>query len=129
LLAFILMIGTLVVGWLAWTVVEWRHGRTASYRIRGLRVVRRSDGRPIGWGRSFLRNGVCCTLLFVPTALAYAVCALAFVMGASPPDGLLRRPRHAPWDILTGTEVVRAGSGLRPLRLGRLSDDIAISLN
>jgi hypothetical protein len=34
------------------------------------------------------------------------VLAVTFVMGASPPDGLLRKPRAAPWDVLTRTEVV-----------------------
>ena len=29
-----------------------------------------------------------------------------FAMGASPPDGLLRQPRAAPWDLLTATKVL-----------------------
>jgi uncharacterized RDD family membrane protein YckC len=108
--AFLLTIGlvvvTLVVGWMVWSVLEWRHGRTASYRITGLRVVRRSDGHPIGIGRSILRNAICCTLLIVPTMVVCAVLGLVFVMGASPPTDLLRRPRLAPWDLLAGTKVL-----------------------
>ena len=70
LLTVVLVIVTLVVGWLVWSVLEWRRGSTASYRLTGLRVVRRSDGRPIGLARSIVRNGICCTLLLVPTIVA-----------------------------------------------------------
>ncbi len=104
-LTLLLIVVTLVVGWLVWSVIEWRHGRTASYRLSGLRVVRR-DGTPVRFGRSVLRNGVVCTLLVVPTVAACAVAGIAFALGASPPDGLFREPRAAPWDRLTGTMVV-----------------------
>ena len=100
------MVGTLGIGWLVWSVVEWRNGRTVSYRLTGLRVVRRSDRRPIGLCRSLVRNGVCCTILFVPTILGCLLLGLSFVLGASPPSGLLRQPRLAPWDLLAGTEVL-----------------------
>src|SRR5580704_3287984 len=106
LLTSLLIVVTLGVGWLAWSVVEWRRGRTVSFKLMGLRVVRTSDGRPIGLGTSLLRNALLCTVLFVPTLLACLVLAFAFVMGASPPEGLLSKPRNAPWDRLTKTMVV-----------------------
>jgi hypothetical protein len=127
-----LVIVTLGVGWLVWSVAEWRRGRTASFRMRGLRVVRRSDGTPIGLWRSVVRNAICCTLLIVPTVLVCALLAFAFVMGASPPAGLLRKPRTAPWDMLTGTMVVdeRAyAARLAMLHLGPLRDDVPVSMN
>jgi hypothetical protein len=80
--------------------------RIKALLLTGLRVVRRSDGRPIGLARSIVRNALCCTLLLVPTIVVCCVLAIAFVMGASPPDQLLREPRAAPWDLLTGTKVV-----------------------
>jgi uncharacterized RDD family membrane protein YckC len=103
----LLIVVTLGVGWMAWSVVEWRHGRTVSFKLMGLRVVRTSDGRPIGLGLSLLRNALLCSLLLVPTILACLVLALAFVMGASPPEDLLSKPRKAPWDRLTKTMVVQ----------------------
>ena len=122
-LTVVLLVGTLVVGFVVWSVFEWRRGRTPSYRLLGLHVVRRDNGQPIGVGRSFLRSGVCCTLLVVPTVIIGAVVLLCFAFGASPPDGLFRRPRSAPWDSLTATTVldersrpsVQPGPQFRPL--------------
>ena len=107
MLTFGLVIITLGVGWLIWSIFEWHNGRTASFRLTGLRVVRSSDGRPIGLGRSILRNALLCTLLLVPTILTCVVVAITFVMGASPPNDLFSKPRNAPWDKLTRTTVVQ----------------------
>jgi hypothetical protein len=127
-----LIIATLGVGWLVWSVVEWRHGRTASFRVTGLRVVRRSSGRPIGLCRSVVRNALFCTLLLVPTVLVCAFLAFVFVMGASPPADLLSRPRAAPWDRITDTVVLdeRAARDEKArFRLGHLQDAVPASMN
>jgi hypothetical protein len=115
-LTLLLLIVTLGIGWLVWSVLEWRNGRTPSYRLLGLRVIRRDDGRPIGLARSLVRSGICCTLLVVPTVVIGGVVAISFAIGASPPDGLLRQPRAAPWDRLTATTVIdeRADASVDP---------------
>jgi RDD family len=105
-LTVLLVVGTFVVGWLVWSVVEWRRGRTPSYRLLGLRVVRLTDRRPVGLARSFLRSGICCPVLVVPTVVVGTMILLCFAFGASPPDGLFSQPRRAPWDILTSTTVL-----------------------
>lgn len=112
----LLLVVTLGIGFLLWSILEWRNGRTPSYRLLGLRIVRRSDGEPIGLGRSFARSGVCCTLLVIPTIVIGGVVAVSFAMGASPPDGLLSQSRAAPWDRLTATKVLdeRAESSMEP---------------
>jgi hypothetical protein len=104
-LAPLLLLVTLGVGWLVWCVVEWGNGRTPSYRLLGLRVVRVSDEQPIGLVRSFARSSICLVLL-LPTIVVCSVIGVSFVFGASAPEDLLRQPRPAPWDRLTATKVV-----------------------
>lgn len=101
-----LIIVTLGVGWLIWSLVEWRRSSTPSYRLTGLRLVRQSDGTSAGPVRVFFRE-VCCLVLIVPTIVACCALGITYVMGASPPDDLVSASRHAPWDVLSGTEVVR----------------------
>jgi hypothetical protein len=101
----LLFVITLGIGWIVWSVVEWRQGRTPSYRLLGLRIVRCSDERPIGLGRSFARSCIC-WLLILPTIVTCVVVGICFAMGASAPDGLWRQPRTAPWDRMTATRVL-----------------------
>jgi hypothetical protein len=114
-LAPLLFVVTLGVGWLVWCVVEWANGRTPSYRLLGLRVVRTSDEQPTRLVRSFAR-GIICLVLVVPTIAVCCVIGVTFVFGASPPEDLLRRPRTAPWDHITGTKVIDEGTQWRGRR-------------
>lgn len=100
----VLCLVTLGIGWLLWCVFEWRNGRTPSYRILRLHVVRLSDGQPIRLGRSIVRSSICC-LLLVPTIVVCVVIGISFAFGASAPDNLFREPRRAPWDHFTNTKV------------------------
>ena len=84
----LLLVATLGIGWIVWCVVEWRHGRTPSYRVLRLHVVRSSDGRPVRLGRSLVRSLICC-LLLLPTILICAIVGISFVFGASAPERLL----------------------------------------
>src|ERR1700728_1763023 len=95
-LTVLLLVVTLVIGWLIWSVFEWRKGQTPSYRLLGLRIVGLSDEQPIRLGRSLARACICCLLVIPPIAVC-CVIGICFTLGASPPDGLLRRPRIAPW--------------------------------
>jgi hypothetical protein len=101
-----LIIVTLGIGWLVWSLIEWGRSSTPSYRLTDLRLVRRIDGAPAGLARVFVREASCLVLI-VPTVVICCLLGIVFVMGASAPDGLLRTPRRAPWDVLSGTEVVR----------------------
>jgi hypothetical protein len=105
LLTAVLIVVTLGVGWLVWSAIEWRSGRTPSYRRARLRVVRKLDGSPAGLGRSLLREA-CCAVLLIPTLAGCCFLALGFALGASPPGGMFSQSRNAPWDVLTRTEVV-----------------------
>jgi hypothetical protein len=46
--------------------------------------------------------------MVVPTIVIGGLVGICFAMGASPPDGLLKQPRAAPWDLATATKVLDA---------------------
>jgi uncharacterized RDD family membrane protein YckC len=71
----------------AWAVF----GRTVGEALFGLRLVRR-DGRPVRWGRAFLR--------FLVSPLAYTFCGVGFLW-------ILVDNRRRTWpDLVAGTVVV-----------------------
>ena len=122
----LLFVVTLGVGWVIWSVFEWRNGRTPSYRVLGLRVVRVSDGRPSRLARSLARS-IICAVLIVPTVLLGGVIGISFVFGASPPDDLFRHPRTAPWDHFTATRVI--DEGRRTARPAGRGDDLLLPID
>ena len=112
----LLMIATLGIGWLVWSVLEWRHGRTPSYRLLGLRVVRRSGDAPCACGeirrlrrrhlpplgaadrRRLLRSSDSASCSAPRRRTAFST---------------IRAP--APWDWLTATRVTDEGPGRRSM--------------
>jgi uncharacterized RDD family membrane protein YckC len=106
LAGFVLDVGlfviTLGVGWLAWSVAEWRHGRTPAKRLLRLRVVDAVSGEPVGLRVMLLRQvvyGLGIVGLFgaVSFGLGWAIAA-AFVLSPT---------RQAMWDRLAFTTVRR----------------------
>jgi uncharacterized RDD family membrane protein YckC len=57
-LEIVLFAVTLGVGWLAWSAVEWRGGRTPAKRILRMRVVGAADGELAPWRTMALRTVV-----------------------------------------------------------------------
>ena len=79
------------------------HAQLPAPRAARRAPVRRATGRA-GTVRVAQRHLL--PLLVVPTVLIGGLIGFCFAIGASPPDGLLRQPRTAPWDYLTSTKVL-----------------------
>jgi uncharacterized RDD family membrane protein YckC len=58
LLDVLLIIVTLFVGWLVWTLIVWSKGQTPGKQICGQRVVMKQTGRAARWGEMALRDFV-----------------------------------------------------------------------
>jgi RDD family len=100
LLDGLLLVVTLVIGWIIWTLVVWAQGQTPAKQILGMRVVRLDRRTYAGWGRMFLRDfvgklivGVISSLLLVTEVIA--LCWL-----------LWDKDRQELWDKIAGTIVV-----------------------
>lgn len=92
---------TLGVGWLIWSLYEWRRGRTPAKRLLRLRVVDAVSGEPAGLRVMALRQGVYglgIVGLFgaLTLGLGWAIAA-AFVLSPT---------RQAMWDRLAFTTVL-----------------------
>jgi uncharacterized RDD family membrane protein YckC len=97
-----LFVVTLGVGWLAWSVAEWRHGRTPAKRLLRMRVVDAVSGEPVGLRVMALRQAVYALGIVglfgaVSFGLGWAIAA-AFVLSPT---------RQAMWDRLAFTTVRR----------------------
>lgn len=100
LLDGLLVVVTLIIGWIIWTLVVWAQGQTPGKQILGMRVVRLDRRTYAGWGRMFLRDfvgklvvGVISSLLLVTEVIA--LCWL-----------LWDKDRQELWDKIAGTIVV-----------------------
>lgn len=63
LLNGLLMVVTLFIGWLVWTMVLWGQGTNPGKKMLGLAVVKADTGRLCGWGDMCVRNFVFGTLV------------------------------------------------------------------
>ena len=88
---------------LAWLVFLWwgyaTRGQGPAAKWLRIRVLRLSDGRPVGWGRYFLRE-----LVWYATMLVPLVWLLLVIM-------MVVQPRRRGWHDLAGRSVVVAAKG------------------
>lgn len=105
LLEAVLFIGTFGVGWLVWSMIEWRDARTPAKRLlRDLTVVDMWSGEPVSWRRMAVRElgakiGLVGLFGMATFGLGWAISAAL----------VLSETRSALWDRLAGTTVVHPG--------------------
>jgi uncharacterized RDD family membrane protein YckC len=56
LLDVVLFIATLGIGYLVWTLIVYRSGRSPAKQLLGMRVIKTKDDRPSGWWRMVARE-------------------------------------------------------------------------
>lgn len=57
ILDFVLFFATLIIGYIIWWLITLKDGQTPGKQLVGIRAVR-LDGRPLGWGLTFVREFV-----------------------------------------------------------------------
>jgi uncharacterized RDD family membrane protein YckC len=93
----LLMVVTLGIGWIIWSLVIWKDGRTPAKQLLNMRVVKRSTGRPCTWGEMLLREFVLCGLLSGITLNLFKVIGMFFTFDDK---------RQALWDRMVDTTVI-----------------------
>lgn len=101
LLDGLLIVVTLVIGWIIWSLVVWAQGQTPGKQLLGMRVVRLDQRTYAGWGKMFLRE-------FLGKLIVYFVASFVFGIGALIADCWLLwdKDRQELWDKIAGTVVV-----------------------
>ncbi len=95
LLEIVLIVVTLVIGWLVWSIILWQRGQTPAKSILGMRVIKLGTQRPARGGDMVLRELVGKWLLSaIPL---YHLVSAIFVLADERSQGL--------WDKIAGTVV------------------------
>ena len=63
LLDVLLLIVTLFIGWLIWSLIVWARGQSPGKQLLGMRVIREDTHAIASWGRMALRELVCKTII------------------------------------------------------------------
>jgi uncharacterized RDD family membrane protein YckC len=104
LLEALLVICTLLVGWIVWSLIVWRNGQTPAKQLLKMRVVHRDDLRAASWGRMFVREIPCKWAIGLVASLTTVGYVLYFWLCW---DG----ERQELWDKMTDTVVVNDALG------------------
>lgn len=101
LLEILLVVVTLFIGWLVWSIVVWNRGQTPAKSILKMRVVKADTGQVADIGTMAVRELVGKVLLgLVPL---YGLISAVFVLTDQRSQGL--------WDKIAGTVVVEDPTG------------------
>lgn len=100
-LELILLVCTLVVGWLVWALLKFPQGQTPAKSLIGTRVVKAATGEAADFGAMFVRNVVISVALTVANLFTLGLPGL--VAACLIFNGSLRQTG---WDRIVGTVVV-----------------------
>jgi uncharacterized RDD family membrane protein YckC len=96
LLEIVLMVCTLFIGWLIWSIIIWEKGQTPAKSILGMRVLKDDTRRPASRGDMALRELV--GKLVLGFVGPYSIVSAFFVLLTDDATGL--------WDKIAHTHVV-----------------------
>ena len=102
LLDVLLVIVTLVIGWIVWSLIVWARGQTPGKQLLKMRCVRLSTGRRATWGTMALREFVGKYLimsLISAVTVGIGPIVLYFML-------LWTQKRQELWDFIANTIVV-----------------------
>jgi uncharacterized RDD family membrane protein YckC len=99
LLEVVLMVVTLFIGWIIWSLIVWRNGQTPAKQLLGMRVIKRDELELAGWGRMCLRELPCKFAI----NLVGAITTIGYVLDLWL---LWDSERQQLWDKMAGTLVV-----------------------
>ena len=110
LLEGVLIVCTLGIGWIIWSLIVWAQGLTPAKQVLGMRVVRLDQRIYAGWGKMFLRE-------FIGKGIVWLIGTFILLIGQVVADCWLLwdKDKQELWDKMAGTVVVNdPGKRLAP---------------
>lgn len=102
LLEGLLMVVTLFIGWIIWSLIIWSKGQTPAMQCLGMRCVNQDTGATASWGTMFLREFVGKGLIFgLISALTFGIVSFVLLFMLC-----WDRNRQELWDKVASTLVV-----------------------
>jgi uncharacterized RDD family membrane protein YckC len=99
LLEILLVIVTLFIGWVIWSLIIWGEGKTPAKKVLGMTCVKLDTGQSAAWGTMFVREIVGKWLLSAITAGISGLVSAIMILFVDDRRGI--------WDHLAGTVVVK----------------------
>ena len=103
LLDGVLMVCTLFIGWVVWSLIVYRKGQTPGKQVLWMRAVKLSTGRRAGWGTMFVREAIAKPVIFVLSMLTFGIVNFWLCWDSNTQEL---------WDKMVGTVVVDDRTGL-----------------
>lgn len=97
LLEGVLVLVTLVIGWLIWWIIAWGKGQTPAKQVLGMRCIKLSTGRVASFGDMAIRE------LVGKTLLGNVTFGISTIVGGFM---ILGETRQGVWDRIAGTVVI-----------------------
>lgn len=99
LLDALLVVVTLIIGWIIWSLVLWSQGQSPAKSLLGMRCIRTDTGRAATFGTMALRELVAKSILgYVTFGITTLVSAIMILADSERHEGL--------WDKMANTVVV-----------------------
>jgi uncharacterized RDD family membrane protein YckC len=102
LLTFLLIIVTLVIGYLIWALVVWSKSTTPAKQILGMRIVDSKTGQPLTYGGMVMRQVVWALVLGIGSGVTF------YILGIVDAFFVFSGTRQRLLDKMAGTLVVNA---------------------
>lgn len=103
LLDFVLIVVTLIVGWLVWTLIVWARGQSPGKQLMRIYCVKLARGRRATWGTMFVREIVGKFLIMGALGLVtFGIAPLILDFRL-----IWNKNRQQLWDSVAGTVVAR----------------------
>jgi uncharacterized RDD family membrane protein YckC len=75
-----LMVITLGIGWLIWSLIVWGEGQTPAKKILKLRTINFTNGRPATWGHMGIREALIPISVSIASAVTGGIASIAWIV-------------------------------------------------